>query len=164
MKVVKDWRRIHNLNRKRGIRVMRKIEFKAENYFLFEDEAILPDGTKKKISYLKCKDGFIGVFELLWSGVDRSNKELAKKDHKVVKRLKSKLKEISRWRDKDEDARVLKEGVQIVILEEDEYNILKELLEANKFTSKISEIVDAMWDLIENAPDYQVPLALEREG
>jgi hypothetical protein len=127
---------------------MKQINFSAE-FHEFNEE-------KKTFEY-KGPD-FIGTFELLWNGVDHSPcQNLTKKDHKVIKRLKKKLREISVYKDSDEDARVLSSGSHILLLEGDEYEVLKKLLDANIFSAMVSDEVDTMYDLVDNAPEYQPP-------
>lgn len=126
---------------------MRELTFPSESYEL-----------ENKIWKFKGKTGdgkLIGLFELIWSGVNRSGKEdLKRRDHKIVKRLKAKLREISRYKDQDEDARILDVGgPYTVILEEDEFQMLKDLVDANKFSSIISDEVDAMWNYLDSIPE-----------
>src|SRR5258705_3186138 len=93
-----EWRRKVNLNRKRGIRVMRRLKFSEDTYEL--------DESNKRYNY---KGSFgsgkvIGLFELIWTGINKSSKgDLTKKDHKIIKRLKAKLREVSIFRDTDQD-------------------------------------------------------------
>lgn len=120
---------------------MRKLIFPAESYTI-------------KNSVLICDKAIVGVLELLWNGIEKSQAELSKKEHKVNKRLKESIELITRYKDKDEDSRVALEDKQELILEEDQYELLVKLLEGNKFTSLISKTVVALWDIVDNAETF----------
>lgn len=137
------------LNRALKRNRMRNLSFAAEIYV--EDVAKNAEG--KDISYLKyVGEGRLGIFELIWTALNITPRELNKKEHKINKRLRAKFKEVSRYKDQDKDARVLNEGTQQVLIEEDEYELLKGLLEAVKFKSALSDEVDTMFEFIDNAP------------
>lgn len=126
---------------------MKQIVFDVEDYIY--------DGVK--YNYVKTDASQVGQFELLWAGVNNVQIDLTKKEHKIIKRLKVKLREISIYKDNDKDSRILKLSTQQLILETDEYDIMKKLLESNRFLPRISDDVDALWEKIDNAPDYTPP-------
>jgi hypothetical protein len=148
-------RRFTKLNR--GSK-MRKLLFPVEHY---EVEVINTERVKQKIDEkekeaLVFQDGAIGLFELIWLGINISEKKLNKKEHKIVKRLKSDLRFISRFKDVDEDSRVLNDGgPHELLIEEDQYSILKEILEDLKFKAAVSDEVADMWEFIDNAPEHK---------
>lgn len=137
---------------------MRKLLFPVEHY---EVEVINTERVKQKIDEkekeaLVFQDGAIGLFELIWLGINISEKKLNKKEHKIVKRLKSDLRFISRFKDVDEDSRVLNDGgPHELLIEEDQYSILKEILEDLKFKAAVSDEVADMWEFIDNAPEHK---------
>ena len=139
---------------------MRKFIFALEHY---EVEVINKERVKQKIDEkekeaLVYQNGAIGLFELIWTAISISEKKLNKKEHKVVKRLKKDLRSISRFKDEDEDSRVLNEGgPHELLIEEDEYDILKEILEDVKFRAAVSDEVADMWDFIDNVPEHKKP-------
>lgn len=136
-------------NFKRKNPKMRKLIFPAESYTL------TPVKDKDGKEYLKCDDALIGRLELFWSGIENSPcSDLTKKEHKINKRLKESLRTVTRYKDDDEDARVALEGPQHLILEEDQYDLAKKLLEANKFYPKVSDVLSELWDIIDNAETF----------
>lgn len=125
---------------------MRKLIFPAESY------TSTPVKDKEDKFFLKSDKGIIGVIELLWTGVVNSEcKTLTKKEHKINKRLITSLESISRFKDDDEDSRVAFNGEQTLIIEEDEYELLKKLLEANTFFARVSGTLTDLWEIIDNA-------------
>lgn len=118
---------------------MRTINFKEATYTLMDGVKVY-DGPGK-----------IDPFEMIWTGVNVSSKKLDKKGHKINKRLREALKAISDWKDADKDSRILLSGPQILVLEEDEYSLLKSLLDEVNFRATLSEEVAEMYDLIDNA-------------
>lgn len=148
-----NFQRKFNKNFKRKNPTMRKLIFAPETYNLtpVQDK----DGKNTDKSFLKHKTELVGLLELLWTGVINSPcTELSKKEHKVNKRLQASLETVTRYKDSDEDARVALEGRQELIIEEDEYELLKKLMEANKFFGKISSQVSDLWDVIDTAETF----------
>lgn len=142
---------------------MKQILFEAESYKYVEEPVKTLTGIDtgkiyKGYKYNKTDDRVIGLFELLWVGITQSqSQDLSKPDFKVIKRLKKKLREISRFKDADNDSRILLENDQVLILEGDEYSLVKRLLEANKFSASIADDVDALWEKVDSATDYDPP-------
>lgn len=139
---------------------MKLLRFPAQSYTLITDE-VQKDILGREVKYTgykydKQEDSIISSLELAWNAVTRSQlQDLNKKDHKLNKALKKKLREVTRFKDKDEDSRIPLKGEQILYLEEAELELLKRHLdEGNKFTSAVSEDVDRLWEVIESAQDY----------
>lgn len=129
---------------------MRKQEFPLEVYTL--DNEV----------YTYVGDNKVGKFELIWILLMRlSTLECDKKQHKVMKKIKTKLKSISVWKDKDHDARVCI-SASTIVWEDEEYELLKKHLEnaTPKVTIKLSELVTDLWDDLDNLPEYHFPPAL----
>lgn len=134
---------------------MKQLNFPSEQYTL-ENEVY---------KYVKTEESAIGALELLWQTVELSQEKLNKKDHKTNKSIKRKLREITQYKDKEKDSRVTLPKPQILLLEEEELSLLKRHVENFPFSSRISEDVDRLWDIIDTAQDYTPPKpALVKDG
>lgn len=147
---------------KRKHKTMKKIIFPAQTYKYVENEIIGKENNKDIIytgyKYILTEESIVGSLELLWASVQRSPlQDLNRNDHKINKRLKKKLREITRFKDKNEDSRISRDGLQILILEEDEFSLMKRHLDSNKFGSAASEDVSLLWEIIDAATDYIPP-------
>jgi hypothetical protein len=143
------------LNRKFNRRhpKMRKLIFPAQEYIL--EHYTDTQGKQLPKTFLKAKGATIGIVELLWTVLIRSPaQDLTKKDLKTIKSVKVLLKNITRYKDCDEDSRVSIEGSNVLILEEEQYEIIKKLMEAFKFTAAVSDEVVDLWDIIDNAESF----------
>src|SRR5688500_4588412 len=102
---------------------MRSITFQPEEYkweCINEERVKQGLDTEKKYAWVFQGEGPVGIVELFWQVFMASQKQLTKKEHKVCKRLKATLKTISRFKDDDEDSRIIKEGgPHTILLEED---------------------------------------------
>ncbi len=127
---------------------MKKLCFPDESY----------DFTKKPYTYKPILENrFIGLLELVWSAVDKSNLPLDKETHAVNRRLKNKLIAATGFKDEDEDSRVASPGPHQLILENDELDLLKNHLEkGNIFSSKITEDISLVWEIIDNAKEAKL--------
>lgn len=103
--------------------------------------------------YVKTEESVIGKLELLWLAIEHSElKDLKLRDHKSNKKLKKAIREITRFKDKDEDARIALPGEQSLVLEDAEFELLRRHIdEGNKFGSKVSDDLIALYDIL-NAP------------
>jgi hypothetical protein len=133
------------LNRKlKRKKKMRRLEFPNQKYTLV-------DTTYK----LDKSEGVIGLVELLWAGITRSEvQDLTKKDYKVIKKLRKKIKAVTVFKDKDEDSRVTPQECTLY-LENDEYDMLVKLLNGNKFLAVIAEELDSLWSIIDEAKEEE---------
>jgi hypothetical protein len=124
---------------------MKILRFPAQAYIEKKGKLVVDSG-----------DAIVGTLELLWAGVQNSPcSDLKLREHKANKRLKKKLREITCYRDEDKDSRIsLLE--QTLILEEEEIEVMKKLLNANSFTAAISEELGELWDIIDSAEDYKL--------
>lgn len=147
---------------------MKQLIFPSEVYVqkLINEEAVKIAGVSPKYVLVCQNELKCGLFELLDIILSKlSEKKLDKKGHKTNKKLRTKLKEISRYKDADEDARILKELSQTLLLEDAEYELLKEHIDSGvqKVTPRMSELVSDLYDLIDNAQDWKPPLAIVDE-
>lgn len=128
---------------------MQLIRLPAEQHNWNED--------KKRFDFVG--DGLISILDLIWSGINKAQPEekLTRKDHRTIKKVKAKIKDITRFKDFDKDSRIGHEYDQELILEDAELDMLKKLLESNKFLPIISDEVDLMWTIIDSAEDYVPP-------
>lgn len=127
---------------------MRKINFPSEYYSY-------SDNSNKFLG-----DGLVGLFELLWTtvansplGVRNGESPLTRKEHKVIKGLKIKLKFISIYKDSDKDSRIIGQGKKEIWLENDEYSLLIRLIEANNISSKVSDTYTDLMDLLDSSQE-----------
>ena len=122
------------------------------------------DGTNNVYSYRRGEEPYtMGCLELLWFSLIGSPLELNKKMHKTNKRLKSKVRELTIYKDPSKEARV---GSPLnaepkLILEEDEYELLNQHLDVIKFNSRVSEDVDRLYEVIESASPFKPTLVKE---
>lgn len=129
---------------------MKKLIFPAETY-------VVDSQTEALIYKPESKRSIIGLLELLYTSIVTSPlSDMTKKDHKVNSALTDKLIGVTRYKDKQEDSRVSLEGDQALILEEPEYELMKKLVEANKFISRVSYDLTRLWDVIDSAQEYKV--------
>lgn len=106
-------------------------------------------------TYKRTESSIVGQLELLWAGVSQARvTELTKKDHRVIKSIKTKLREITMYKDGQEDSRISKTGSQCLLLESDEYDMIQKLLAANNFQPLVSDDIDLLWTSLESATDY----------
>lgn len=143
---------------------MRKITFRADEYkkeCINEERVKAGLDTEKKEAYVYQGEGTIGLVELFWMHFIVSKKELTKKEAKICKRLKTTLKGISRFKDNDEDSRIANEGPQTIVLEEDEWELAKELHENAKYKPVVAEEYDELGDLLDNAEKIEKPKLVE---
>lgn len=140
---------------------MRTLTFEPEPYtYKCVNEANFKAGvdSEKKYGWVYDGDGVIGILELFWTVFAASNKQLTKKEAKICKRLRATLKTISRFKDEDEDSRILIEGgPHTVVLEEDEWDLAKELVNETKFKAVVSDEYDTLCDLLDNAKEFKKP-------
>lgn len=108
-------------------------------------------------NYIRKEDSFASALEILWSAITMARAELGKKDIKVIRRIKNKVKEITIFKDKDNDSRVPLPGDHELILEHEEYDMIQKLMEHNNFSPKFAEDVDDLWNIIDNPLDYSPP-------
>lgn len=111
----------------------------------------------------RCLDGIVGKFELLWIGIvkspygTRQGEQLSRKEHKVIKGLKKKLKDISIYKDGDQDSRIIfYPHTKECWLENDEYSLLIRLLEANSFSAAVSETLTDLYDLLDDTKEEEL--------
>lgn len=129
---------------------MKKLIFIPETY-------VVDPQTEALVYKPSDKRSIIGLLELLYTSIETSPlSEMTKKDHKVNSALKAKLIDVTRFKDKNEDSRVASEGTQVLILEEPEYELMKKLVEANKFISRVSYDLTRLWDVIDDAKEYKI--------
>lgn len=114
-------------------------------------------------SYTVVKPSRIGMFEMLWGAINHSpygqidrNNKITRSEHKKIKSIKTKMRSISHFKDKDQDSRILLDPMLTVFLEEEEYLLLIKLLEANSFQAAISEEVATLWEIIEDAEEVDI--------
>lgn len=145
---------------------MRKLTFPHEAYsevFINEKQVKLAkaNGIELDPHYaLVCQnEDKVGLLEMLFSMISKGTEvKMDKKKHKTNKRLRNKLKEISRFKDNDEDQRVLKDGgPHDVILEDAEWDLLKEHLDSAtpKISPTLSGTLEALLDLVDAAEEYK---------
>lgn len=110
------------------------------------------------------------IFELIHTSLMVTEKQLTKREYKLHSSIQDKLDEISVFKDNDKDQRTLKfitptptlEGEEVkyepkkILLEEQEYNLLKECLEAVKYRAAFSRRVNSMWDYLESIPEEKL--------
>ena len=126
---------------------MRTLKFPADFY--------VPGSSTTDFVYKKTDESMIGKLELLWQVVQNSPlTDLTKRDHRINRRLKQKIRAITMHKDKDQDSRITHPGPQTLILEEDEYALLMRHFDSQKFVSKASEDVDDL-DLIITSAEYE---------
>lgn len=143
---------------------MRSLKFYPQAYESKDNsEAVnlakLNGTTLDRKGFLQAKNEYkVGMFELMDAMISKlSEVKLDKKKHKINKRLRNKLKEISCFKDSEEDSRVSIDGGTI-ILEEDEYELLKEHLESAtpKVTGRFSGLLDDLLTKVDNAEEYKL--------
>ena len=128
---------------------MKLLSFPNELYELKEERLV----------YKRTEESYIGKIELLWIVLMKSTLELkGDRDHKINRRLKKKIREFTRYQDKDQDSRIAKEGEIKIVLEEDEYDLLKKHVKAFPFSSAISEDADDLDKIIQTATDPKLEL------
>jgi len=89
------------------------------------------------------------TFELIYTGLMVTPKELDRKGHRLHTKITDKLEDVSCFKDDDKDSRILNPNGGIVILEEAEFTLLKECLEAVKFLPRVSKKVNTLWDFLD---------------
>jgi len=118
---------------------MRKLTFPKESY------------TDRNGTFVY-NDGIVGIFELLWTGIQKSKLALSKNDHRVVRNLKRRLKVASLPKDKDNDSRIFNNEYSYIRLEDAEYEMLVKLFDNNDpWIAAISETVADVYDILETA-------------
>lgn len=146
---------------------MRELKFGPEVYEekVINEDAVKIAGVEPKKA-LVCQNEFkCGLFELLDTGISKLTEvKQDKKKHKTNKKLRKKFKEISIYKDSDQDSRVCPRGGS-VLLEDSEYDLLKEHLESAtpKFSARVSELLDDLWTLIDEAKEVTPKLELVEE-
>lgn len=115
--------------------------------------------TFKEGSYIydKTDSSIVAPLELLWTVIQESPlQDLKRADHRTNIALKKAIREITIFKDKDKDSRI-SINPQILVLEDAQFELLKRHLNANIFSSRVSEDVETLWNIIESAKEYEIP-------
>lgn len=132
---------------------MKVIEFPPENYTWKSKD--------KYEGYVLNGERVIGLLELLYAAVHKSPyTPLSESDHKLIKKIKKAIKQITMYKDKDEDSRIASEGPQKLLLEDTQYELMIKLVKANSFLSSISDEYSDLLDILNNPQEF-TPKLLE---
>jgi hypothetical protein len=164
---MKTNRRFKKLYKKRNP-LMREIKFPAETYVEKDNSELIEQAKAQNIpvklkKWLECDNEFkCGKLELIDVMISKmSELKMDKKKHKVNKKLRAKFKDITRYKDEDKDARVTLDGAQTLVLEDAEYDLLKEHMDSAtpKMAARISDLLTDVWDLVDEAREFKLELA-----
>lgn len=106
----------------------------------------------------KYENSIVGTLELLWITVYKSAYDgLDRSKAKTLKHLYKKIRDVTQYKDPSKDSRITKDGPQVILLEEAEFDLMKILISNNKLSVNAAEDLDLLWEVIESAKEYYPP-------
>ena len=142
---------------------MKQILFPIEEYKVRKYKDF--DGADKT-DLEAVNDERCGIYEMIWTMITTvSQLKLEGKDHKTNKKLKAKLKEISRFKDEHEISRISKLGdmPHVVLLEDAEFELLKRMVDDSvpRVVGRYSETICAVLELMDSAVEVKALAAVK---
>lgn len=94
------------------------------------------------------------TFEFIYTGLMVTPRELDKRGHKLHSRIQDSFETISHVN--ESEVRVLNHDGGTIVLEEAEFTLLRECLEAVKYLPRFSRQVNSMWDYLDNIKEEKL--------